>query len=173
MMKRLLMMLVVVLAAVPAAAQPEPTAGELDAARELLEVSRTRENFIRALELGMEQGGLGELTPELQTVLREFMDEHFSFDDMEPEFTRMYADLYTEEEIRGMTAFYRTPVGQRVVETMPDLMAASQRISQERLAAVMPELMQAIMEVMEEEEKEPGVPGSSTVERIPARGTKP
>jgi hypothetical protein len=160
MMKRLLMMLALVLAAAPAAAQPEPTAGELAAARELLEVSRTRENFIRALELGMEQGGMGELTPELQTVLREFMDEHFRFEDMEPEFTRMYADLYTEEEIRGMTAFYRTPVGQRMVETMPELMAASQRITQERLAAVMPELMQAIMEVMEEEEGSGATPKS-------------
>lgn len=157
-MKKLLMILAL-LAAAPAAAQ-EPTPGETAAARELLEVSRTRENFIRALELGMEQGGMGELTPPVQKALREFMDEHFRFEDMEPEFIRMYADLYTEEEIREMTAFYRTPVGQRVVETMPELMAASQRIAQERLQSVMPLLIQRIMEVMEEEEGSAPAPKS-------------
>lgn len=150
-MKKLLMMLALaVCAAVPAAAQPEPSPGELAAVRELLEVSRTRENFIRAMELGMEQGGMGELTPQVQRALRDFMDEHFRFEDLEPEFIRMYTELYTEEEIRGMTAFYRTPLGQRMIETLPELSAASQRIAQERLQAVMPQLMQAIMEAMEE-----------------------
>lgn len=150
-MKKLLMMLALALcAAVPAAAQPEPSPGELAAVRELLEVSRTRENFIKAMELGMEQGGMGELTPEMQRVLREFMDEHFRFEDMEPEFVRLYTDLYTEEEIRGMTAFYRTPLGQRMIETLPELSAASQRIAQERLQAVMPQLIERIMEVMQD-----------------------
>lgn len=148
-MKKLLMMLAVALcAAVPAAAQ-EPTASEAAAVRELLEVSRTRENFIRAMELGMEQGGMGEMTPEVRRVLREFMDEHFRYEDMEPEMIRMYAELYTEEEIRGMTAFYRTPLGQRMVETLPELSAASQRIAMERLQSVMPQLMQRLMEAMQ------------------------
>ncbi|HEX2206870.1 MAG TPA: DUF2059 domain-containing protein [Longimicrobium sp.] len=150
-MKKLLMVLALaVCAAVPAAAQPEPSPGETAAVRELLQVSRTRENFIRAMELGMEQGGMGELTPQVQQVLRDFMDEHFRYEDLEPEFIRMYTELYTEEEIRGMTAFYRTPLGQRMIETLPELSAASQRIAQERLQAVMPQLMQAIMEAMEE-----------------------
>lgn len=156
-MKKLLTALVLVLAAAaPVAAQGEPSASEVAAIRELLEVSRTRENFVRAMELGMEQGGAGDLTPRVRQVLREFMDEHFRFEDMEPEFIRMYADLYTEEEIRGMTAFYRTPVGQRVIETLPELTAASQRIAMERLQTVMPELMQRLMAVMAEEE--PGTP---------------
>ena len=159
-MKKLSMALALVLAAAaPAAAQPgqgEPSASELAAARELLEVSRTRENFILAMELGMEQGGMGELTPEVRTVLREFMDEHFRFEDLEPEMIRLYADLYTEEEIRGMTAFYRTPLGQRMIETLPQLSAASTRIAQERLQTVMPQLIQRIMEVMEDEEQKPG-----------------
>ena len=152
-MKKLLMLLALaaLAGAAPAAAQDEPTAGETAAVRELLEVSRTRENFIRAMELGMEQAGMGDMTPEVRRVLREFMDEHFRFEDMEPDFIRMYTDLYTEEEIRGMTAFYRTPLGQRMVETLPELSAASQRIAMERLQARMPELMQRLMAAMQEE----------------------
>ena len=150
-MKKLLMTLALtLLCAAPAAAQPEPSAGEIAAARDLLAASNTRENFIRAMELGMEQGGMGELTPAVRQVLREFMDEHFNYDDMEPDFIRMYTDLYTEEEIRGMTAFYRTPVGQRMVQTLPELSAASQRIVMERMQTAMPELMQRIMAAMQE-----------------------
>lgn len=157
-MKRLLMLLVLVTcAAVPAGAQPEPTASELATASELLEVSRSRENFIRGMEIGMEMGGLGELTPELRAAVRQVMDEHFRYEDIEPEMARLYADLYTEEEMRGMIAFYHTPIGQRMVETLPELMAGSQRVAQERLQAVMPHLVERITEVLEAQEKKSGV----------------
>jgi uncharacterized protein len=155
-MKKLLMAVVAALAcAAPAAAQGEPTPGEAQAVRELLEVSRTRENFIRGMELGLEQGGMGEMTPAIRNVMREFMDEHFRYEDLEPEFIQVYADAFTEEEIRGLTAFYRTPLGQRVVETLPEITAASQRIVMERLETAMPQLMQRMMEVMQQEQATP------------------
>lgn len=155
-MKKLLMTVALLLAcAAPAAAQPEPSPGEVAAARDLLEASRTRENFIKAMELGMEQGGMGELTPQIRQVLRDFMDEHFRYEDLEPQFIQVYADAFTEQELRDLAAFYRTPLGQRVVETLPEITAASQRIAMERMQAVMPQLMQAIMEAMEEEEGSP------------------
>lgn len=146
------MVLALALFAAPAAAQPEPSASEVAAVRELLEVSRTRENFIRAMELGMEQGGMGEMTPRIRAVLRQFMDEHFRYDEMEPDFIRMYTETFTEEEIRGLTAFYRTPVGQRAIETLPEISAASQRIVMQRLQSAMPELIRRMTEAMEEQE---------------------
>jgi hypothetical protein len=161
-MKKLLMTLALLLAAaVPAAAQPEPPAGEVAAARDLLEASRTRENFIKAMELGMEQGGMGEqLTPQVRQVLRDFMEEHFRYEDLEPAFIRVYADAFTEQELRDLAAFYRTPLGQRVVETLPEITAASQRIAMERMQEVMPQLMQAVMQAMEEEEQGTPAPES-------------
>jgi hypothetical protein len=162
-MKRLsmLMGLAVLAAAAPAAAQPEPSASEAAAIRELLEVSHTRDNFIRGMELGMEQGGMGQMTPELRAVLREFMDEHFRYEELEPDFIRMYADAFSEQEIRGLVAFYRTPLGERVIQTLPEITAASQRIVMERLQTVLPELMQRMMEVMQEQEQKSGPPRKS------------
>lgn len=156
--KLLTVLALTLLCAAPAAAQDEPTPGEVAAVRELLEASRTRENFIAAMEMGMEQGGMGEMTPRIRGVLREFMDEHFRYEDLEPEFVKMYADVFTEQEIRDLAAFYRTPLGMRVVETLPEITAASQRIAMERLQSAMPQLMQAIMQAMEEEE--PATPES-------------
>lgn len=154
-MKKLLLMLALVLAcAAPAAAQPSES--EAAAVRELLEVTRSRENFIRAMELGMEQGGGVKLTPAVRTALRAFMAEHFRYEELEPDFIRMYTDLYTEEEIRGMIAFYGTPLGQRMIETLPELSAASQGIVQQRLQTAMPQLIERLMEVMEQEQQKSG-----------------
>jgi len=156
-MKKLILAAALLLcAAAPATAQEEPSPSEVEAIREMLEVSRTRENFIRGMELGMEAGGLLELTDELRQVLRDFMDEHFRYEDMEPDFIRVYADLFTEEEIRGLTAFYRSPAGARFVELTPELTSQVQQITMQRMTDAMPELMRRIMEAMEDEEQAPG-----------------
>jgi uncharacterized protein len=138
----------------PLAAQEAVPPSEVAAARELLQVSGTREGFIRGLELGMEQGGM-QLTPKLRSVVRDFMAEHFKYEDMEPDFIRVYTDLMTEDEIRALTAFYRTPIGQRLVQLMPDMAAATHRITNARLQSVMPQLIQRVTEALAEESATP------------------
>jgi hypothetical protein len=39
------------------------------------------------------------------------MDEHFRYEDLEPEFVRMYTDLFTEEEMRGISDVLPHPRG--------------------------------------------------------------
>ena len=88
-MKKMLMLAAaVLLCAAPAAAQDEPTPSEMAAALDLLQASNTRENFVRGMEIGMEQGGMGELTPGVRKALRDFMNTHFRYEEMEPEFAR-------------------------------------------------------------------------------------
>ena len=143
-------------AAVPAAAQEEPSPGEVAAIREMLEVSRTHENFIRGMELGMEAGGMMKLDERTRKVVRDFMGEHFSYEAIEPDFIRAYADQFTEDEIRAITAFYRTPAGARFVERTPELTTAIQQATMGRMMGLMPELMQRLMEAAEEAEASPG-----------------
>lgn len=156
----------VLAAAAPAAAQPEPSAGELALVREFLEVTRTSENFTRTME-AMLQSGMGEdLPPEFADVMREFFAEHFRYEELEPGFIRMYTDLFTEEEMRALIAFYRTPVGQRMVELTPEIAARTQQITSELMEEAMPELMELMMESMdmemtEETEKSPPRPRKS------------
>ncbi len=155
-MKMLILAAVLLLcAAVPAAAQEEPSPGELAAIREMLEVSRTRENFIRGMELGMEAGGMMEMDDRMRKVVRDFMDEHFSYEELEPDFIRAYAEQFTEEEIRAMTAFYRTPAGARFAERTPELTVAVQQATMGRMMELMPQLMERLMEAAEEAEAAP------------------
>ncbi|HLM68051.1 MAG TPA: DUF2059 domain-containing protein [Longimicrobium sp.] len=149
-------------AAVPAAAQEEPSAGEVAAARELLEASLMRENLVRTVT-GMMEQGMGEtLPPEMQAVMKRFFEEHFRFEDMEPGLVRMYADLFTEEEIRAATAFYRTPAGRRMAELTPEVAVRSQQVSMELMEAAMPQLMRMMEEAMEAAEAAENAPGNAT-----------
>lgn len=153
-MKKLILAAALLLcAAVPADAQQEPTPGELALVREFMEVSRMRETMARTME-AMLESGLGEeeeVTPGFTDALREFMAEHFRFEAMEPGFTRMYADLFTEDELRALIAFYRTPAGQRMVELTPEISVRTQQITNEVLEEAMPALMELMMGLMEED----------------------
>jgi hypothetical protein len=145
-------------AAAPAAAQEAPSPGEMQAVREFLEVTRVRDNFARTVELMLESSmitGDEDLPPGFADLMREFMGEHFTYEVLEPGFVRVYTELFTEEEIRALTAFYRTPAGQRFVELTPELTARTQEVTNEIMQEAMPELMQAIMEMAEEEEGSP------------------
>lgn len=51
-------------------------------------------------------------------------------DDMIAEMVPMYAETYTLDEIRQLTAFYSSPLGQKMQANMPALMTRSMEISQ-------------------------------------------
>ena len=152
-MKKLILALVLLFAgALPAAAQGEPSAEEMAAAREVLRASQAREAFLRGFELGMAEGAGAEMTEQMRNVIREVMLEEFDWDEMEPEYARLYADIFTLDELRQLTAFYNSPIGRRMAETSPELAVGVQRIVNPRLQAVLPRLMQRVMEQAAKEE---------------------
>ncbi|HEU0013299.1 MAG TPA: DUF2059 domain-containing protein [Longimicrobium sp.] len=144
MIRKLLIAAALLTAAAPAAAQPGQEHAQ--AAREVLEASRTREGFVRGFELGMaSQMAAGDSLPaEVVATIRRLFEEHFRWDEMEPEFIRMYTELYTVDELRQLAAFYRTPVGQKLADTSPELAVRTQAIVNARIQEMLPALMEAI-----------------------------
>lgn len=138
------------LAAAPAAAQPSP--GHRAAAMEVLEVSASRETFLRAMELGMAQGGAGEMSPAMRDTVRAVLNDLFRWEDLQERFVVLYTELFTEPELRQIAEVYRTPGGRLLVERGPELAVGSQAIVQERLQEVMPEMMRRIMQAAEAED---------------------
>jgi hypothetical protein len=62
-------------------------------------------------------------------------------DDMIAEMVPLYAETYTLDEIRQLTAFYASPLGQKMQATMPALMSRSMEISQR---VMMPRIQKAM-----------------------------
>jgi len=54
---------------------------------------------------------------------KEFLAEKLDFDKMvENVFTPVYAKHFTDDDLRAMIAFYRTPTGQKTIKEMPQML---------------------------------------------------
>jgi hypothetical protein len=74
-------------------------------------------------------------TPESKATALEWMNkladqigQRMDWRKLKPEYIKIYAGVFTEEEIEGMVAFYKTPAGHAMVEKMPTLLSKSMEI---------------------------------------------
>lgn len=81
-----------------------------------------------------------QLPPAL-TAVDAMFDDPALMDEMMAETAKLYARHFTAPELRQIAAFYKTPVGAKMVAAMPQLSADSmqmgQRIVMPRIAAIM------------------------------------
>jgi len=115
----LLLAALVAAGARPAAAQ-EPLRHEL--ALQLLEAMRMPEQIQSSIATVVAtQARLNPDVPGLAEVLRDFLARYVTWDAMKEEYAEIYAGAFTEEELREMAAFYRTPTGQKLARATPQL----------------------------------------------------
>jgi uncharacterized protein len=60
----------------------------------------------------------------------------------------IYDKVYTEQELKDLIAFYGTPTGKKVIETMPQLFAEAQTAAREKL---LPQVLPIIETLVKEE----------------------
>lgn len=72
------------------------------------------------------------------------MREEMSWEMMRPLYIQIYQESFTQEEIDGLIAFYKSPAGSAFVEKMPVVMQKSMSVMQSRMGPMM-EKMQAAM----------------------------
>ena len=132
----------------PALAQ-DTSATHRDAVAQLMTVTHLREVTERSMDavLKSQMEQMPQLKP-YEGVMRSFLKEQMDWNALEPEYTRLYLEVFTEKETRDIVAFYQTPLGQTMLAKMPVLMAKSSELAQRRLQAGMPVLMQRLQEAM-------------------------
>lgn len=99
---------------------------------------------IQQTELSQEQSRLME---EYFNKIFDVMKDEMSWDKMKDDFIQIYMAVYTEQEVNELIAFYESPIGQKTVEKMPQLMQESMAISQKYTMNMMPKIL-AIAEEM-------------------------
>lgn len=99
--------------------------------------------------------GADQATPEQKKLIADFqqrvldlVNKRLGWKALEPDFISLYASTYTEEELDGIVAFYKSPVGQKMLDKTPELMAKSTEITQQRMREVQPEFNQMIQDFM-------------------------
>ena len=70
-------------------------------------------------------------------------DDLLNWDKLKPDFVQAYADVYTEDELKQLTAFYKSPIGQKYIEKMPELQKKTTALIQKRMMGALP-MLQAL-----------------------------
>lgn len=79
--------------------------------------------------------GLFRENPELapyEDVIRAWTQKVFAGDDFELEIAKLYMAAFSEAELRELTTFYKTPIGQKALATLPELMKKGAELGMRR-----------------------------------------
>lgn len=90
---------------------------------------------------------------ELSDQMTKIVSNALSWDALEPEYTKIYAAAYTEQQIDDLIAFYKSPTGQVLVENTPILMKQASAITQEHMASAAPQIRKLLTDYIAEEQK--------------------
>jgi len=86
--------------------------------------------------------------PELEAIkpaIETFFTKYMGWDALRGDVAALYAKNYTPDELKKLNKFYQSELGQKTVQIMPQLAAASAQIGQSRMMKHMPE-MKAMIE---------------------------
>jgi len=99
-----------------------------------------------------------------QAKMAAILKEELSWDKVKDQYVQAYREMFSQEEIDGLIAFYQTPVGQSLMNKQPELTNRTMAILQQRMAPV----MQRIQKISEETALELK---KTKVENLPGPGT--
>jgi len=74
--------------------------------------------------------------------LMAFLEKHIGWNALRSDITAMYLQTFTEAELQAMNDFYITPTGQKVINTVPQLVQERNRIAMQRLQQNIGELQE-------------------------------
>ncbi len=91
------------------------------------------------------------VTPEVKAKVAAFqsqvvkvVEDQVGWKAMEPTLLNLYAQNYTDDELDGIIAFYKSPAGRSMLEKMPQLSAQSMQLTQQKLILIQPQLKQMV-----------------------------
>lgn len=145
----LLALSLLVLSFVSHAQDAEPSASHLQAAERLLDNMNMQETLDKTIDatLAAQLSQMPQMK-NLEGVMRDFFTKYMNYDALKSDYAALYTKHYTEKELVDLLAFYQTPLGKKLVETMPDITAESSLLGQKLVQEHMPELQEAIMKEM-------------------------
>lgn len=94
------------------------------------------------------QAKLDRALPGMAKAISAIFSDPTLVDDMINEMVPLYANTFTTAEINELTAFYRTPVGRKMMASMPKLsnesMAIGQKVVMPRIGKLMQDMTQEL-----------------------------
>lgn len=147
----------------------------LTAAGNLIETMGVREEMANSFKAAMapmlqpmiQQMGLNaEQINELNAIFTNWWENDIDQEAIIKEFKSLYAKVFTAEELKELGLFYETPLGQKLLISLPQLTQQGMQIGQAAAEAKQPELI-AKMQAFQEKIAKENAPAEETVEPAP------
>ena len=152
-MSRLALLLAALLFSLQAHAAPA-SPESIETLYTLMHVDRTIASVNVTVEAQMRQAMAAAhqgktLTPEQQAIEERAVQrglavihDELNWEKLKPQFTRIYTETYTQEEVDGLIAFFNSPSGKAYLAKMPQLTQQVMQFMQSYMAEIMPKMQQ-------------------------------
>lgn len=91
----------------------------------------------------------GHMTPAATASLNDFqkkltdtLQPQIGWEALKPDYVRIFAETYPEDQIDSMLAFYKSPAGQALIEKLPSVEQQVGQILQKKVQALQPQVKQ-------------------------------
>jgi uncharacterized protein len=81
-----------------------------------------------------------------EAKMRAFLAKYMSWESMRDDYTALYMKAFSEDELKQLIAFYKTPVGRKALHELPSLMQQGAQLGMDRVQAHMGELQAMLQE---------------------------
>ena len=135
-----------------------------DAAKQLLDLMNADQAIEQAYgQMYSQLSGMAEqlgITEDQRPMFESYLErmvvvmkEELSWERMEPFVIDAYVSVYSEEELKELSEFYASPIGQKFVAKMPELMQATMEMSQKMMGELIPRITEIQQELVAEAKK--------------------
>jgi uncharacterized protein len=90
-----------------------------------------------------------ELIPIKDTMLK-FLDKYMGWESIKKDMAKIYMRHFTDDELKELIAFYKTPIGQKTAILTPVLTAEGAKFGQQRVEEHKAEFTQMILDKLKE-----------------------
>ena len=164
-MKTSILLLAIIAIATPLRAQdvqqPSQTTVLAEELMSLFQINKNMDAALQQVAKMQEQlAATKDQTPEAKAKQQEMRDainkevkSVMSWEKIKPMFISIYADTFTAEELQGMIAFFKSPLGQKWIEKQPQIQMATMQKMQAVMMEMQPKMQEAIKRVIESQKE--------------------
>lgn len=100
------------------------TESHLKVSEQYLDVSGVKTGFNSIIDdvIKSQSGQMpAQYQEKFKEVMKSFMSKYYTYELLKPKFAKMYADEFTESELKDLIAFYSSSTGKKMAEKLPSL----------------------------------------------------
>lgn len=90
-----------------------------------------------------------EIAP-LKDTMNKFFDKYMGWESIKKDIAKIYMKNFTDDELKELIAFYKTPIGQKTAALVPIIATEGANIGEQRVEEHKAELTQMILDKLKE-----------------------